>query len=79
MQKSNNTEIEKTHDHFVKMIKRYVKHKGLELELTLKNGETILIKRDRELVGQFIVTGATNSPQAKIALSEISRADVYAT
>jgi len=62
---------------FIKTLKNYVKHQGLELELTLNNGQRIIIERNRKLEGNDIVQYFDNQEGIRVNLNDIKRADVY--
>lgn len=70
--------IEKDSDKIVKVLSQYVKHKNLEIELTLKDGRRILLERDRELKNDKIIVGTDSPMPHEILVREIRKAEVYA-
>lgn len=73
-----NKNIEANQDKFKKILGTYVKHAGLEIELTLKNGNKLLIAKKRALQGDFLIQTSKSGSQEIIPIQEISKADIYA-
>ena len=73
-----NKELEAKQEKFKKILGTYVKHAGLEIELTLKDGKKLVISKKRELQGDFLIQTPKGGAQELIPLQEIQRADIYA-
>ena len=77
--KKTNSPIEKQiNAKFFKTLENYVKHKTLEIELTLKNGQKVIIDEHRELDGYDVVQHFDQGESLRIAISDIRSADIYA-
>ena len=68
--------ISKTSQEFFLSLEKYVKHKSLELELTLRNGEQVVIKGSRKIVGGEIVVLPLEN--VRVPLKQIKSAQIYA-
>lgn len=64
---------------FEKLFRHYFKHSGLEIDLTTKDGRQLTINHKRSLEGDLIKFTLPNGESDQIHLSEISKADIYAT
>jgi len=63
---------------FTKSIEKYIKHNGLEIVFTLKNGQRVAVNGKRKLIGNDVVQYYGNEPGIIIPLTDIQSADVYA-
>jgi len=63
---------------FQKILKHYMKHKGLQIELTLKNGSHVTVGGNRKLEEDSIIHLYRGQVDFKVPLSEIKKADIYA-
>ncbi|MDH5717996.1 MAG: hypothetical protein OEZ22_10200 [Spirochaetia bacterium] len=64
---------------FQKILKHYMKHKGLQIEVTLKNGENVTIDGNRKLSGNDIVrTDRWGIETFRVDITDIKKADIYA-
>ncbi|MDH5721295.1 MAG: hypothetical protein OEZ13_11880 [Spirochaetia bacterium] len=63
---------------FQKILKHYMKHKGLQIELTLKNGSHVTVGGNRKLEEDSIVHLYRGKEDFRVPLSEIKKADIYA-
>lgn len=63
---------------FTKNIEKYIKHSGLEIVFTLKNGQRVALNGRRKLVGDEVIQYYGSEPGIIIPLTEIQSADVYA-
>lgn len=60
------------------ILSKYLKHTGLEIELTLKNGQVITVSRLRKMENNEIVHTLENGEVRRIPLKEIQKAEIYA-
>ena len=70
--------MKKNNEEFTKNIEKYIKHNGLEIVFTLKNGQRVAVNGKRELVNNEVIQYYGNEPGIIIPLTEIQSADVYA-
>lgn len=73
-----NEQIAPSPERFRTILGRYIKHSGLEIEVTLKSGETMLISKMRKLEGDEIVQYSKTGEATRIAIKEIKKAEVFA-
>ncbi|MCS6984933.1 MAG: hypothetical protein NZM25_07410 [Leptospiraceae bacterium] len=71
-------QIAPSKERFKLILSRYVKHSGLEIELTLKNGEIVTISPQRKIEGDEIVQFLSNGEVRRIPLKDIRKAEIYA-
>ncbi|MCS6971977.1 MAG: hypothetical protein N2Z22_03985 [Turneriella sp.] len=62
---------------FRKILAQYVKHQGLDLEVTLKNGERITLSKMRRLEGDRIVSFNARGARSELPIQEIQQLEVY--
>lgn len=74
----NNEQIAPTPERFRVILGRYIKHSGLEIEVTLKSGETMLISKMRKLEGDEIIQFGKTGESGRIHLAQIKKAEVFA-
>lgn len=60
-----------------KLLNIYSKHKGLTIELTLKNGEKLVMNKERRLEENVLIDVYPFGNERKIPLEEINRADIF--
>jgi hypothetical protein len=65
-------------DKFLSLLKKYVGIKTIEIIITMKSGEVILLNRDREIEGNQVVLYKDGSPLKRISISEIEKAELFA-
>ncbi len=70
--------IEKNLEKFTQVLENYVKHKTLEIEVTLKNGRRIIIDENREMKNGEIIQHMPNGKDLAIAIKDIKKADIFA-
>lgn len=63
---------------FKKTILTYVKHKGLELELTLQDGNKIKMIGPRKVVDDTIVQKHADGNSLMVPIAHIRKAEVFA-
>ena len=64
--------------HFFTTLEQYVKHQTLEIELTLKNGQRVVIDKNRTIEGNEVVQVLEAGNDLRIAIQDIKKADIYA-
>ncbi|MES0488783.1 MAG: hypothetical protein ABUK01_02255 [Leptospirales bacterium] len=69
---------EENKNEFVNTIEKYLKHRGLEIVFTLKNGKKITMNGRRKLVGSDIIQYFGEEEGIILPLTDIETADVYA-
>ena len=77
-EKKMNNELEASQEKFKKILGTYVKHAGLEIELTLKNGNKLVIAKKRQMQGDFLIQTSKTGSEELIPIQEIQKADIYA-
>lgn len=65
-------------ENFKKTILTYVKHKGLELELTLQDGNVVKMIGPRKVENEAIVQTYGDGRSVMVPLAHIRRAEVFA-
>ena len=61
-----------------RILNLYIKHKGLEIEITMKDGQTYLLDREREMSKDTISFTPLHGQPKSIAVREIKKAEVFA-
>lgn len=69
--------LEKEVNPFVKNLSTYLKHQGLEIELTLKDGQRFIVKSNRKLIDNEIIQYQGQAESFRVHLRDIQQADVY--
>ena len=69
---------EENKNEFVSTIEKYLKHRGLEIVFTLKNGKKVTMNGRRKLVGSDIIQYFGEEEGIILPLTDIQTADVYA-
>ncbi len=72
-----NANIEGNQDKLKRLLGIYAKHKGLTIELLLKNGETVVMHPNRRVEPNAVVDMAPRGIERRIFFEEINRADIY--
>lgn len=70
--------IQKDEIPFKKTLQSYLKHRGLEIELQLKNGEQITIDNNLFQVNEHFIELYHQGEIKSITFNDISSADIYA-
>lgn len=75
--KTRAVNIEKEVNPFVKNLTTYLKHQGLEIELTLHSGKRLVVKSNRQLIDDQIIQFKGKSESFRVSLQDIRQADIY--
>lgn len=75
--KNQEIKLEKEVNPFVKNLTTYLKHQGLEIELTMKDGQRLVVKSNRQLVDDQIIQFKGSNESFRVNLSDVRQADVY--
>lgn len=62
---------------FRKILAQYVKHQGLDLEVTLKNGERITLSKMRSIEGDKVISVTARGAKSELAIHDIKQLEVY--
>lgn len=69
--------IQKEVNPFVKNLTTYLKHQGLEIELTLHDGKRFVVKSNRQLIDDQIIQFKGRTESFRVNLHDIRQADIY--
>lgn len=70
--------IQKDEIPFKKTLQSYLKHRGLEIELQLKSGDTVTIDNNLFKVNEHFIQLYHKGEIKSITFNDISSADIYA-
>ncbi|MFO1480413.1 MAG: hypothetical protein U1F40_09465 [Turneriella sp.] len=62
---------------FRKVLSQYVKHQGLDLEVTLKTGERVTLSKMRIIEGDNVVSLTARGGRSILAIRDIQHLEVY--
>lgn len=62
---------------FRKVLSQYIKHQGLDLEVTLKNGERVTLSKMRVIEGDNVVSTTARGSRSILAIRDIQQLEVY--
>ncbi|HMV37439.1 MAG TPA: hypothetical protein PKM44_16315 [Turneriella sp.] len=62
---------------FRKVLSQYVKHQGLDLEVTLKTGERVTLSKMRVIEGDNVVSLTARGGRSILAIRDIQHLEVY--
>lgn len=62
---------------FRKVLSQYIKHQGLDLEVTLKSGERVTLSKMRSIEGDNIVSMTARGGRSILAIRDIQQLEVY--
>jgi hypothetical protein len=62
---------------FKKVLSQYVKHQGLDLEVTLRNGERVTLSKMRAIEGDNVVSLTPRGGRSILAIRDIQHLEVY--
>jgi len=65
-------------DEFVNTLEKYLKHSGLEIVFTLKNGKRVIMNGKKQMEGNEIIQYLGKEKGIILDLNDIKSADVYA-
>jgi len=70
-------ELKKDVNEFIETLTKYVKHQGIELELTLKDEKKVYVNRNRFLDGNELVQFYGDKETSRIHLTKIKKAEIF--
>ena len=62
---------------FKKVLSQYVKHQGLDLEVTMKTGERVTLSKMRKIEGDHVVSTTARGIQSALAIRDITHLEVF--
>ncbi|HMV37504.1 MAG TPA: hypothetical protein PKD60_16495 [Turneriella sp.] len=62
---------------FRKVLSQYVKHQGLDLEVTMKNGERVTLSKMRKIEGDQVISTTARGVQSALAIRDIQHLEVF--
>lgn len=62
---------------FRKILAQYVKHQGLDLEVTLKSGERVTLSKMRTIEGDKVISFTARGGKSELAIRDIKQLEVY--
>lgn len=62
---------------FRKILSHYVKHQGLDLEVTLRSGERITLSKMRTIEGDNVISTTARGNRSVLPIREIRQLEVY--
>ena len=62
---------------FRKVLSQYIKHQGLDLEVTLKSGERVTLSKMRSIEGDNVVSMTARGGRSILAIRDIQQLEVY--
>lgn len=62
---------------FKKVLSQYVKHQGLDLEVTMKSGEKVTLSKMRKMEGETVVSTTARGVQSALAIRDIQHLEVF--
>jgi len=62
---------------FRKVLSQYVKHQGLDIEVTLKSGERVTLSKMRKIEGDRVVSTTARGIQSALAIRDIRHLEVF--
>lgn len=62
---------------FRKVLSQYIKHQGLDLEVTLKSGERVTLSKMRSIEGDNVVSTTARGGRSILAIRDIQQLEVY--
>jgi hypothetical protein len=62
---------------FRKVLSQYIKHQGLDLEVTLKNGERITLAKMRRIEGDKVISTTPRGVQSALSINDIQQLEVF--
>ncbi len=62
---------------FKKILSQYVKHQGLDLEVTLRTGERITLSKMRSIEGDNVISTTARGGRSVLAIRDIQHLEVY--
>jgi hypothetical protein len=62
---------------FKKILSHYVKHQGLDLEVTLRNGQRITLSKMRSIEGDKVISTTARGGRSVLAISDIQHLEVF--
>lgn len=62
---------------FRKVLSQYIKHQGLDLEVTMKNGERVTLSKMRAIEGDNVVSLTARGGRSILAIRDIQQLEVY--
>ncbi|MBV6493206.1 MAG: hypothetical protein LDLANPLL_01221 [Turneriella sp.] len=62
---------------FKKILSQYVKHQGLDLEVTLKTGERVTLSKMRKIEGDHVVSRTARGAESSLAIRDIRHLEVF--
>lgn len=62
---------------FKKVLSQYVKHQGLDLEVTLKSGEKVTLSKMRAIEGEHVVQTTSRGARSILAIRDIRQLEVF--
>ncbi len=77
MHSTRKPSIAASRNKFKKVLSQYVKHQGLDLEVTLKTGERITLSKMRKIEGENVVSTTPRGVQSHLAIRDIQHLEVF--
>ncbi len=71
-------EQENPQDRFFSLLKRYISIKTIQIVITMRSGEEIIISSNRDIINEELVITENSKAVRRIPLTEIRKADLYA-
>ena len=62
---------------FRKVLSQYVKHQGLDLEVTLKSGQRVTLSKMRKIEGDQVISTTARGIQSALAIRDITHLEVF--
>lgn len=62
---------------FRKILGQYIKHKGLDIELTMKDGNRLVMTKMRRIEGEILVQTNARGETSVIPIQDIRNLEVY--
>lgn len=62
---------------FRKVLAQYVKHQGLDLEVTMKSGERVTLSKMRKIEGDQVISTTARGVQSALAIRDIQHLEVF--
>jgi hypothetical protein len=62
---------------FRKILSQYVKHQGLDLEVTLRTGERVTLSKIRQIEGDTVVSFTPRGGRSVLPIRDIKHLEVY--
>ncbi len=70
--------MQSTTAEFTANLEKYIKHRGLDIVFTLKNGQRVTMSGHRKIIGQEIVQYFQGEAGISVHMNDVLTADIYA-